>query len=44
VVSDRGLRDGVASELWRTLTRVSGVFRSAAPREGAASDVLDALG
>jgi exopolyphosphatase/guanosine-5'-triphosphate,3'-diphosphate pyrophosphatase len=44
VVSDRGLRDGVASELWRTLTRVSGIFRSAAPREGAASDVLDALG
>jgi len=43
VVSDRGLRDGVASELWRTLTRVSGVFRSAAPREAAASDVLDAL-
>jgi len=44
VVSDRGLRDGVASELWRTLTRVSGIFRSAAPREGAASDGLDALG
>jgi exopolyphosphatase / guanosine-5'-triphosphate,3'-diphosphate pyrophosphatase len=44
VVSDRGLRDGVASELWRTLTRVSGVFRSAAPREAAGSDALDALG
>lgn len=44
VVSDRGLRDGVASELWRTLTRVSGVFRSAAPRDAAGSDVLDALG
>ena len=41
VVSDRGLRDGVATELWRTMSRVSGVFRSAAPRE---TEVLEALG
>ena len=33
-VSDRGLRHGVASELWRHLTRQSGVFRSAAAPSG----------
>jgi exopolyphosphatase/guanosine-5'-triphosphate,3'-diphosphate pyrophosphatase len=46
LVSDRGLRDGVASELWRNMSRMSGVFRSAAPREAVAApnDVLDALG
>lgn len=44
LVSDRGLRDGVASELWRTLSRVSGVFRSSAPRDAAKRNVLDAIG
>jgi exopolyphosphatase/guanosine-5'-triphosphate,3'-diphosphate pyrophosphatase len=38
LVSDRGLRDGVASELWRKLSRHSGVYRSTAPREAAVVD------
>jgi exopolyphosphatase/guanosine-5'-triphosphate,3'-diphosphate pyrophosphatase len=41
LISDRGLRDGVAGELLRKLQRVSGVFRSAAPREAAAPHVND---
>jgi exopolyphosphatase / guanosine-5'-triphosphate,3'-diphosphate pyrophosphatase len=45
LVSGRGLRDGVASELWSTLARHSGVFRSTAPRAAAVSGrVRDALG
>ena len=46
VVSDRGLRDGVAGELLSRLTRASGVFRSSAPRDmpSAANGAREALG
>ncbi|HET8933726.1 MAG TPA: hypothetical protein VFN67_09815 [Polyangiales bacterium] len=46
LVSGCGLRDGVASEMWRKLaTGQSGVFSSAAPRDAAMSgSVRDALG
>lgn len=45
LVSDRGLRDGVASELLRKLGRMSGVYRSSLPREAAdGGNVREALG